>query len=129
MDILLFTILAFLLLILILLFLIMKRPSQIDFTQFNIHFEVLEKSFEKLERVVREELALGRGESTKLAREQRQELVEGFKSFGQSVVQRITEVGSIQTNQLEGMSGAIEKLSETNEKKLEELRKTVEGKL
>ncbi len=122
MEILLFVILALLPLILILQIIMIKRSSQTDLTPLNIRFETLEKSQEKLERAVREEIALGREESTKSSREQRQELVEAFSSFGQTVVQRITESGATQAGQLELFSRQLSGFSQTSGEKLDAVR-------
>jgi DNA recombination protein RmuC len=92
-------------------------------------FDNLEKAQDRIERAVREEMALSRDEQSKAAREQRQELTDAFKMFGDSVIQRMTDVAVMQKTQLEAMSSTIEKLSDTNEKKLEAVRVTVEEKL
>ncbi|MBF0217881.1 MAG: DNA recombination protein RmuC [Candidatus Omnitrophica bacterium] len=92
-------------------------------------FDVFEKNQERIEGIVREEVSRNREELAKTGREQRIELSETFKTFGDTVIQRIREVASIQKMQLEGMTAAIGKLSESNEKKLEEVKMTVERKL
>ena len=96
---------------------------------FLSRFDNLEKAQDRIERAVREEMALSRDEQSKAAREQRQELTDAFKMFGDSVIQRMTDVAVMQKTQLEAMSSTIEKLSDTNEKKLEAVRVTVEEKL
>jgi DNA recombination protein RmuC len=115
----------------ILLILIFKKVSQGADASAHIvsRLDFFEKGQERAERAVREEVALSRDEQSKTAREQRLELTDAFKTFGDSVVQRMKDLAGIQKGQLEAMSSTIEKLSDTNEKKLEAVRVTVEGKL
>ena len=56
--------------------------------------DVFEKVQERTERAVREEVALNRDELGKAVKEQRQELTEAFKIFGDSVAQRMTDVAN-----------------------------------
>jgi len=100
-----------------LLFILLKKASQSD-PSLLPRLDAIEKAQERSERAVREEVARSREEQGKSDREQRRELTEAFKTFGDPIVQRI-----------EAMSLAIEKLSESNEKKLEAVRVTVEAKL
>ena len=65
----------------------------------------------------------------KMGREQRQELTAAFTNFGDAAAQRISDSAMLQKVQLEAMSLTIGKLSESNEKKLEALRETVETRL
>jgi DNA recombination protein RmuC len=91
--------------------------------------EAFGKAQERTERAVRDEVALSRGELGKAAREQRQELTEAFKTFGDSVAQRMRDWAGLQKAQLDAMSETLAKLQESNEKKLEAVRVTVEQKL
>ncbi len=129
-NILLCAVLALLAAVVVLIAMLLKRASQPDITSvLPSRLDTLEKAQERMERIVREELALGRDEAGRTTSIQRQELAEAFKTFGGSVTQRILDVGGIQKGQLEAMSASIGKLSESNEKKLEALRITVEAKL
>ena len=129
-DILLFAVLALLVIVTILIVILLKKASQPDSASvLPARLDALEKALERIERVVREEAALGRDEQGKGAREQRQELSEAFKTFGAAVAQRISDVTNIQKVQLETMALAIGNLSESNEKKLEAVRVTVEAQL
>ncbi len=59
-------------------------------------------------------MARSRDELSKSAREQRQELTEAFKTFGDSVVQRMIDVAKMQKGQLDTFScqlGAFAKAS------------------
>jgi DNA recombination protein RmuC len=84
--------------------------------------DAFEKAQERTERVVREEVAQNRDELSKAAREQRQELTEAFKTFGDSVVQRMTEVASIQKSQLETFSGQLSSFAQASGERLDGVR-------
>jgi len=91
--------------------------------------EGFEKGQERVERAVRDEVARNRDEQGKADREQRRELNEAFRTFGDSVTGRIAEVAAAHERQLEAMSVKIGRLSESNEARLEAVRQTVEGQL
>ncbi len=116
--------------VLFFLFLILKKvPPQIDASVLLSRLDTLEKGQGRTESMIREEMAKGREELSRTAREQRQELTAAFATLGDSVVQRMKDVAGIQKAQLEAMSTVIGRLADSNEKKLEALRVTVEGKL
>ncbi|MBI3358357.1 MAG: DNA recombination protein RmuC [Nitrospirae bacterium] len=102
----------------VLLFMLLKKGSQDNTTTLASRLEAFERTQERTERAVREEVTRNRDEQGRAAKEQRQELNEAFKTLGDSAGQRI-----------ETMSSMIAKLSDSNEKKLEAIRLTVEGKL
>ena len=103
------------------------------------------------ERILRDELRAGRGESQEAARELREELGRGLKDGNDSLTKSLAETSKVQSAQLEGFAKKLEDLSESNrraidrvrenleqrvkelregnEKKLEEMRKTVDEKL
>ncbi|MDD2851233.1 MAG: DNA recombination protein RmuC [Desulfuromonadaceae bacterium] len=128
-DILMFVAVTLLVITITLVVVLLKRSAQTDSSPLVLRLDAIEKAQERTERIVREEIARSRDELGKGAREQRQELTEAFKSFGDSVARRMTELAGIQKGQLDAMSTVLGKLSESNEKKLEEVRITVEGKL
>ena len=61
----------------------------------------LEAIQERIDRTARDEGAKTRDEMNKAAREQRLELAEIVRNFGDSVAKRMVEVASLQKNQLE----------------------------
>ena len=99
-----FTILALLIIALVLLVLLYLKVSRNSSVLLESRLEAFEKAQERTERVVKEEIALNRGELGKAASEQRQELSSAFKTFGDSVGQRINDVASLQRTQLESFS-------------------------
>ena len=128
-DLLLFVIAGLLIVAVTLLVVIIKKVSRVDDSVLASRLDAFEKAQIRTEHTVRDEVALNRGELGKAAREQRQELTEAFKTFGDSVVQRMRDVAHLQKAQLDTMSETIAKLQESNEKKLEAVRVTVEQKL
>ncbi|ABK97652.1 DNA recombination protein RmuC [Pelobacter propionicus] len=70
-----------------------------------------------------------RSESATGAKQLREEVIATLKGITESTTTTMGEMANQQKSQLDSMSLAIGKLSESNEKKLEELRTAMEGKL
>jgi len=121
-DILLFVALALLVTVAIVLLMLLRKPSQADTSMLAPRLEAFEKAQERTERVVREEVAQSRDELGKAAREQRQELTEAFKTFGDSVVQRMTDVASMQKGQLDAFSGQLASFAKASGERLDGAR-------
>jgi len=95
---------ALLVTVVILLLVLMRRSSWCDLSLLSGRVGALQKNEERTERTVREEMARSREELGKTAREQRQELTEAFKTFSDSVVQRMSQCANQQKSQLDGFS-------------------------
>ncbi len=108
--------------VLVLAFLQFKRPSQGDTPAMLQRLDGFEKAQEKIERAVREEIARNRDESAKAASTQRQELMEAFRVFGGSVVQRVSEAGNVQKDQLETFSGHLTTFAKASGERLDAVR-------
>jgi DNA recombination protein RmuC len=113
--------------------------------------ESIEKAQERTERALREEMAGNRDELGKSARDQRQELkqhldgmraesstaakqlreeiISALSGIAETITRTMGEMANVQKVQLEAMSVAIGKLTESNEKRLEAIRATLETKL
>ncbi len=129
-DVLLIGAIILLVAIVVLLFILLKKVSQDNKpSEIPARLEAFERAQERSERTLREEVTRNRDEQGKGAKEQREELNTAFKTFGDSAAQRMVELGNAQNGKLETMSAIITKLSDSNEKKLEAIRVTVEGKL
>ncbi len=76
-----------------------------------------------------ERLEAVRAESATGSKQLREEVVATLKSISETMSKTMKDLSIAQTVQLEAMSSSIGKLSDSNEKKLEALRVTVEGKL
>lgn len=114
---------------LVLLVFLSIRGSDINLTKLEISLSSLEKNQEKLERAIQAELAQNREESSNLAKEGRLEAGESLKSFGNLFLGRMTEIASLQKNQLDMFTNQLTSLTRINEVKLEKIRETLEQRL
>jgi len=121
-DILLIVNLVFLVVTVVLLIILFRKAAQSDTSLLVPRLDGFEKAQERTERAVREEVAQSRDEQGKAAREQRQELTEAFKTFGDSVVQRMLDVSNIQKGQLDVFSGQLASFAKSNGEKLDAVR-------
>jgi DNA recombination protein RmuC len=121
-DILLFVVIALLVAVVIVLFMLFRKSSQADSSVLASRLDGFEKSQERIERAVREEVAQNRDELGKSAKEQRQELNEAFKTFGDSVVQRMTDVASMQKGQLDAFSDQLGSFAKASGERLDGVR-------
>jgi DNA recombination protein RmuC len=91
--------------------LLLLKKGKIDFTPVLQSLQSVEKSQERMERTIRDEIGKNREESATAGREARLELASNLKAVGDSLAQQITT------------------LIQTNDQKLEKLRGTVEQRL
>jgi DNA recombination protein RmuC len=100
--------LALLVIVLALLLALFVKTSKATLPLLDSRLDAFEKAQERTERAVREEVAHSRDELGKAARDQRQELTEAFKVFGDSFAQRMTDVARVQKTQLDAQFEAFE---------------------
>ena len=103
--------------------------QQVDLSFVLNRLDVLEKGNERTEKAVKDEIGRQREEIAGQSRALREELSASLKSTGDSTVNSLGEIGKAQRGQLETFSGQLAKLTDSNEKKLGELRTVVETKL
>ncbi|MDZ4343618.1 MAG: DNA recombination protein RmuC [Candidatus Binatia bacterium] len=101
---------------------LLGKSSQADASVLASRLDAFEKAQERTERAVREEVAQSRDELGKAARVQRQELTEAFKTFGDSVVQRMMDVASMQKGQLDAFSGQLSSFAKASGERLDGVR-------
>jgi len=106
----------------VLLVIMLRRTLQADFAMLISRLETFEKVEERTERAVREEAAQSREEFGKEAREQRQEITVAFKSFGDSVVQRMMDVAGLQKEQFDAFSGQLGSFAKASGERLDAAR-------
>jgi len=119
-DILLIIAVVLLIAAVVLLLMLFRRSSQVDVLPSRL--DAFEKAQERTERAVREEVAQSRDELGKAAREQRQELTEAFKIFGESVVQRMMDVASMEKGQLDAFSSQLASFAKASGERLDGVR-------
>jgi DNA recombination protein RmuC len=99
--------LVLLVVVVALLLALLMKTSKVGSPMLDSRLDAFEKAQERTERAVREEVAQSRDELGKAAREQRQELTEAFKGFGDSFAQRMVDVANVQKAQLDTFSGQL----------------------
>ena len=128
MDIFFYIIGVFLLVILVLQLLQFRRGS-VDFTPLASKLDALHDAQERTDRSLRDEIARSRSESQVQAQQERAELAGALKSFGDSVQSRMADIAKMQSDQLESFARQLSFLTAANEKKMEEIRTEIDGKL
>ncbi|MBE0621649.1 MAG: DNA recombination protein RmuC [Burkholderiales bacterium] len=89
----------------------------------------VQAGLERLERELREGFAAGRKESQEASQAQRTELTGSVVQFGQTLQQQMATIAGVQNNQIDSFAQQLAKLVESNEKRLVEVRATLESKL
>lgn len=106
----------------ILLVMLLRRVSQSAGEALVRSLEAFEKIQERIERTTRDEGSRSRDEMNRAAREQRLELTENVKTFGDSVAQRMVEVASLQKSQLEIFSDQLNSFAKASGDRLDAVR-------
>jgi DNA recombination protein RmuC len=126
-ELLMIEILPYILLILLILvfifqFLLWRQSKKSDSSKLFPRKDDLEKVQEKIERSVREEAAQNREELSREVQQQRQELIKSFKTFGDSVVLRMTEVAQMQKNILKTFTDQLDSFEKVSSERLGSIR-------
>jgi DNA recombination protein RmuC len=115
---------------LILLVLVLARLSRIaSSTSLDMRIDALERQLERMERMLRDELARNREEAQLSARQAREEETSLVNALGDSLLKRMSEIAGLQKNQLDIFAGQLKNLTASNEGRLDKLRETVEDRL
>ena len=101
---------------------ITRKTSKTDSSLFDSRFNAFEKALDRIEHAVREEVANSRDEIGKLQREQRQELSAAFKALGDSVVQQMKDIATMQKSQLEVFSEQLASFAKASGERLDGVR-------
>jgi DNA recombination protein RmuC len=128
-EIMLFMILGLTTLIVIFLVIIMSHLRKNKQQEFTTYFMSIEKSIERVERTINDEMVKNRGENGFSARALREEVANTLSKFNESVLKRMNENTTAQLAQLETFSLQLQGLTQINEQKLERMRETVEKQL
>lgn len=121
------------LVVLVMVFQLFHRLSQQKSNEYESSFTSIEKTQEKLERSVREELGRIRQEIGASAKQNREELTNILHTLNQSImktlVSTMSEMAIQQKNSLDSFTKQLTELTTMNEQKLERVRNIVEQKL
>lgn len=111
--------LVLLVVVVFLLIVLVVKANKTNNPMLASRLDAFEKAQERTERAVRDEVAKSRDELGKAAREQRQELTQAFKVFGDSFAQRMLEVASVQKAQLEAFSNHLSSFTKLSAERLD----------
>ena len=115
---------------LILLALVLARLSRVaSSASLDVRIDALERQLERLERMLRDELARNREEAQESARRAREESTSLIGALGDSLLKRMSEIAGLQKNQLDIFAGQLKTMTASNEGRLDKLRETVEDRL
>ncbi len=120
---------AILIINIVLLLLAFVRGGRQDGAHIEQGLAALEKSQERAEQAIKEEMARGRMESAAAARQGREEASGTLRLFSDSLLARMTEIAGMQKNQLDTFTQQLATLTAANESRLERMRATVEERL
>jgi DNA recombination protein RmuC len=126
---LLLVIVALLVLIGILQGVLLKRTGGSEHAEFQAALAALDRTLERMDRTSREEFARNRDETTRSARQARDELASSLKAFNDSVLRTLTQLRDAQTRELEAFAVQLGLLTETNQTRLEALKAALEARL
>src|ERR1017187_897721 len=89
--------------VVVLLLALLMKTSKIGSPVLDSRLDAFEKAQERTERAVREEVAQSRDELGRATREQRQELTEAFKGFGDSLANQLASIAQTSGERLDGV--------------------------
>ncbi|MCX5899726.1 MAG: DNA recombination protein RmuC [Proteobacteria bacterium] len=110
-------------------FILFFTRSNKELSKIQTLLEGFEKNQQRIEAALKAEMAQGRSEAGHTAQLARQELTAGFKTLGDSLLSRMTDIATLQKQQLDTFSNQLTALTRVNEEKLEAVRLTVEQRL
>ena len=120
---------ALLILAIALLIVLLRRKPESQLINLENQIAQIEKGQERTERSVKDEIAKNRDEATSNAKQGREEMTGTLNTFSEALLSRMTEIATLQKNQLDTFSAQLSKLTESNEGKMGEMRRTIEEKI
>ncbi len=115
--------------ILFLLILLLRRNAAAQLTNVRHQLEMVERGQERLEKLLREEMARNREDSGNHSRQTREETSRALSSLANSLQSRMAETSSLQREQLDSFSQQLNALIQSNEQRLAGMRDTMEKQL
>ncbi|GBG57237.1 DNA polymerase V [Sporomusaceae bacterium FL31] len=89
----------------------------------------VEKSLERIEKLLQDELAKSRLETGLNAKGLREEVFNALNRLNESVLRRMSENMTTQMQQLDSFAKQLSHLTQSNEQRMDKMRETVEGQL
>lgn len=131
---------ALLAVVLVLLLVLLLRPVRVDLSALEARLAAVEAGHDRIDRALRDEMAHSRAESTGQGRALREEVGTSVARLGDSLVKGIGQVVEVQNerldsfarsqaSQLQEFAGQLGASSESNERRMEALRQSVEDRL
>lgn len=121
-DILIIFVLVLLIMLMVIVVMLLRRTSQSDGSVLTSRLDVFERVLERTEGAIRDESGRSREELAKAAREQRQELSDAFKTFGESFFRSNSEFATVQRGQLDAFTAQLTAFSQSSEGRLDGMR-------
>jgi DNA recombination protein RmuC len=106
-----------------------KASNENLLVQFQSALEYFEKIIKGTETAIRSEVSQNRIESGKSSKESREELMNTFRIFGDSIIKRLNDAFASNKDQLDSFSKQLINLTNTNEQKMEGMRRTIEERI
>ncbi|HEX3015800.1 MAG TPA: DNA recombination protein RmuC [Desulfobacteria bacterium] len=114
---------------LVLLLVLLQRAAGNNSAKLQHSLAVLEQGLVHSERVLQDEIVRVREETANQARQGREELANNQKNFSELLFGRIMNTAGMQKQQLDTFAKQLATLTQSNEQRLEQMRRTVEEKL
>lgn len=112
-----------------LLIILIRRKPETIIAGIQENFREMQVRQDRLEPVIKDEIARNRQETALSAQQARQELSTSLKSSSDSLQQRLAENIHVQKDQLDSFSKQLMAMTKLNEAKIEAMRKTMETQL
>jgi DNA recombination protein RmuC len=114
--------------VLLMLILLIQRVGK-NRRALNEALDILKNGNDRTRQAVQEEIVRNREETTASARQAREELSGSIGQARDDLLKRIVENAGMQKDQLDSFSKLLAEMTRINEKKLEQMRQTMENKL
>lgn len=109
--------------------LLVRKSQALDLAPLVARFDIVDRAQERHERTIREEQVASRSEYAADSKRLREELLGAVQTSSETLVRQLGALGGVQNEQLSAFSAQIAGLSEQNERKLAEIRTTVDARL
>jgi len=126
MDIILISVVLILCLVNLVLLFSMKGNNNNDIKK---QLNIIENAVNKIEKTIQYEISRFREENNTNARNVRDEVSYSLNLSSKSITNQMSTIATLQNNQLQNFSEQLNKLTDSNEQRLNEMRNTIEQKL